>query len=146
MFRRRMLWPLALAALTLVACCPLIPVVPPGEVLVSEDDDGKTIAVHTGQTLVVALGVNLSTGFQWEVQAADPAILVLQAEPEYSGGIPGIIGSGGTQRFRLAVVGPGRCRLTLVYRRPWETGIAPIRTFGVDIVVEGAPVTPAPRP
>ena len=146
--------PLALAALTLLACCPpwpagqgrLFDLPAAGEVRITDTDQGKAVAVRTGQTLVLDLEAAPTTGYRWEIQAVDPAILAQQGEPEFESTAPLLLGSPARQRFRLAVVGPGTCRLTVVYRRSWETGKEPAKVFGVNVTSQGAPVTPVPRP
>ena len=44
------------------------------------------------------------------------------------------IGAGGTYTFQLLAKSAGRSDLTLLYRRSWETGVAPLQTYHVTIV------------
>jgi len=96
-----------------------------------------TLAV--GDTLVVTLPANPSTGYSWALTSA-PAAAVLAApgEPAYTpdrtGGAP-MPGAGGKATFRFAAVGAGSTRVVLAYRRGWETGVPPVETVTVEVTV-----------
>ena len=44
---------------------------------------------------------------------------------------------GGRQWYLITFVGqnPGNQTITMVYRRPWETGVAPAKTYTVNVTV-----------
>ena len=95
----------------------------------------QTIEVKVGDTLVVELEGNPTTGFSWEAAELDQAVLEQVGEPEYIAesdllGAPGVI----SLRFKAA--GPGQTLLKLVYHRPWEQDLPPEETFEVTIVVQ----------
>jgi predicted secreted protein len=101
---------------------------------VTDQDDGKTIDLAKGRTLIVELSSNASTGYSWAVKG-DPAPLKLVSsdykQPEQSGKV----GAPGAQQFRLKGTAPGTSTLKLVYRRPWEKSVAPARTFTLHVNV-----------
>jgi inhibitor of cysteine peptidase len=91
-----------------------------------------------GQELVVTLASNPTTGFRWEVAEADKAILRQLGNAEYkssASGNPPLVGAGGTETFRFESIGAGTTTLKLVYRRSWETGVPPIKTYTVQVAV-----------
>jgi len=46
------------------------------------------------------------------------------------------MGSGGKVTLQFEAAGTGQTPLKLVYHRPFETGIAPLKTFEVTVTVE----------
>lgn len=104
------------------------------EVLLTAEDRGREIELQRDEVLVVALEANASTGYRWEVSEIDPPILEL-ADDEYQPNTEGAMGVGapGTQRLTFEATDSGRTRLTLAYRRPWETAVEAANTFTVEI-------------
>lgn len=108
-------------------------------VSIQRGDNGKAVTLTTGQTLVVTLDSNPSTGYAWQVKAVDSAILQQQGEPEYTPGEhpPGSVGGGGTLTFRFRALAAGQTTLTLVYVRSFEPEVQPTpeNTFTVPVTV-----------
>lgn len=94
--------------------------------------NGKTIRLHPADTLVVRLSGNPTTGYSWSVKRT-PAPLRL-IDTTYRPSRPGRLGQGGTFVFRFEAK-RGSGVLGLVYRRPWEKGKSPLRTFSVTVRV-----------
>ena len=107
----------------------------PDEVQLTAADDGSTVKLKTGQIVTVTLEANPTTGYTWAVaEPSDGQIVLrqvgeLEFEPESD-----LIGAGGVQIIKFEVVNPGQTVLTLVYHRPWETDVAPLKTFAVYVV------------
>lgn len=104
-------------------------------VTVSEKDAGKTIELKTGQTLVVSLEGNPSTGYTWETENKDLKTLELTGLPEFKAAKSGVAGSPGIITRRFQVVAAGQEPLKLVYHRSWETGVEPAKTFELTVLV-----------
>ena len=101
-------------------------------------DADSQVPLELGQILVVTLESNPSTGYQWEVVEDPNSILEQIGEAEFKSsdeGDPQMVGAGGWEIFRFKAVSAGQMNLQLVYRRTWETGVEPINTFSVDVVV-----------
>lgn len=94
---------------------------------------GSRQALHPGDTLAVSLAANLSTGYSWTVDAR-PAALRL-AGRTYTLKPGTAIGRGGTSVLTFRADRAGTGTLALGYRRIWEKGKAPLRTFRVTVVV-----------
>jgi len=115
------------------------PPVEPEEINVSEQDNGSQIDLKQGQILAVTLQSNPTTGYRWERVENQDSILEQMGEAEFkpseTGGLPPI-GGGGWEIFRFKAINKGQTTLTLVYRRPWETGVEPLSTFFIQVVVQ----------
>jgi inhibitor of cysteine peptidase len=107
---------------------------PVGEVRVGAGDDGGQVALAPQQVLAVELESNPTTGYGWEAVDVDRAVLRQVGEADYRQGADRL-GSGGVQTFHFQAVGAGQTTLKLVYRRPWEQGVAPLKMFTVGVTV-----------
>jgi|GEM_PF-7012893 len=85
---------------------------------IGPDDNHRSLNFEKGDTIVIRLPANASTGYSWTVQHTDAAILLPIGKPAYvgSGNKPG---AGGTTTFKFKTVGNGKVLLTLVYKRPF---------------------------
>ena len=114
---------------------PFPPVEP---VEVNEDDDGGQVELRLGQILVVTLESNPTTGYRWE-QAENPESILKQigaAEfvPSETGDPP-LVGAGGWEILRFRASSAGQMTLQLVYHRPWDEGVEPLKTFSLQVAV-----------
>jgi inhibitor of cysteine peptidase len=107
-----------------------------GGVALTAKDNGTAVTVKTGDTFTVKLEGNPSTGFTWEAKDLDTSILEQVGDPKFSGGVPGMVGSGGILTLTFKALQAGTTTLTLIYHRPWETDVAPIDTFLVTVTVK----------
>ena len=90
-------------------------------------DPAQVIEVANGTEFELVLVSNQSTGFQWVLtdSAALGPLNLLRAD--YRSDHPDRNGASGKERWRFRANGTGEGVVTLVYKRPWETG-APIET------------------
>ena len=115
-----------------------IPPVEPEEVNVSEDDAGSQVELEQGQILVVTLESNPTTGYSWEVVETQESILEQMGEAEFKPsetGEPPLVGAGGWEILRFKAISAGQTSFKLVYHRPWEEGVEPVKTFSIQVVV-----------
>ncbi len=115
-----------------------IPPVEPEEVNVDEKDDGSQVELEQGQILVVTLESNPTTGYSWQVVEAQGSILEQMGEAEFKQsdtGEPPLVGAGGWEIFRFKAISAGQMTLKLAYRRPWEEGVEPLKTFSIQVAV-----------
>ena len=97
---------------------------PPGE-------RAAVVEARVGDTVVVTLEANATTGYAWTFTAGDTfAIEGDEYVPDPNPG--GIAGKGGRQVVTLRVVRAGESDLTGTYARAWETPAAGARP---DVVV-----------
>ena len=106
-----------------------------GEPVLTEADNGQNVVVMSGQRVTIRLPGNPTTGYTWDATIADPS-LVSEAAPMMFTPTTAAIGSGGTFTFVLEARGAGQTTVTIAYHRPWEPGVAPAKTFTVNLVVK----------
>jgi inhibitor of cysteine peptidase len=104
-------------------------------VTVTDQDNGKTIQLSEGATLMVKLPSNASTGYSWSVKG-NPSLLKLiksdyseQKRPMQVAGAPGV------QTFQWQATETGDAKLQLEYRRPWEKNEPAAKTFSITLQV-----------
>ncbi len=102
--------------------------------VLSEQDEGSVVHLQMGDTLVVTLAGNPSTGYTWEVMPADQAVVSLQGEPEFKAESD-LLGAAGKISLKFKAVAEGQQALTLAYRRPVEKDVAPEKTVTFTVVV-----------
>ena len=100
---------------------------PDSVVMISDADTGRTIAVTTGQRLVVRLGANHTTGYSWSLAARDSGALIHIGEPSYALDTvaTGTLGAPGVESWSFRAQRAGMEELRFEYRRPWEATGAP---------------------
>jgi inhibitor of cysteine peptidase len=96
------------------------------------DDDGTSIVLEPGESFSVVLPGNATTGYSWQVEGIDAAILSA-AEPVYVSDSE-LVGAGGVYTFTFTAAGAGETELRLVYLRPWEQ-VEPLQTFTMTVTV-----------
>lgn len=123
--------------LTIVAAALIVAIaLPAGAAVVSRTvtvgsaANGKSLELKKGDTLVVRLAANPTTGYDWAIVSKPKALELVKSTflvPHSNA-----VGQGGTDVFRFSVRS-GQGRLELAYRRSWEKGIAPAHTFRLEI-------------
>lgn len=106
----------------------------PKAVSIGAGDAGKTITINEGDTLVVTLDGNTTTGYNWLIQDMDPAILKQIGEPAYTPA-SNQLGAPGKIALTFQAVKTGQAKLVLNYMRAFEKDSAPLNTFEVTLVV-----------
>jgi len=102
-----------------------------------EPYDGR-VTVVLGQVFAVTLESNPSTGYRWEWVDSQDSILEQIGEAQFKPretGDPPLVGAGGWESFNFKAVNQGQMTLKLVYRRPWEEGVEPLKTFSLQVTV-----------
>jgi inhibitor of cysteine peptidase len=126
-----------LFALMLLAQAPQTPGAPrksPSAVVtITEQDDGKDVDLPSGDTLVVRLKSNPSTGYSWAIKGDPSPLRLVKSSTKKTGQTSHVAGAPATQEFRLTALSSGMASLTLEYRRPWEYTAGPARTFRVRV-------------
>lgn len=82
------------------------------------EDNGKQFEVQRGDTLVIRLPDNPTTGYRWTVDSFD-ATVVARVEENYSTASPAV-GGGGLRRFAFRATASGSSVIALKLWRSWE--------------------------
>lgn len=103
--------------------------------ILNDADSGQTITLAPGEPFALALSGNPTSGYRWEIDAYNPRLLKPLGPPGYTQEDEGV-GSGGLFRFAFQATATGHTTLKLIYHRPFEQGVKPLRTFTVKVVIE----------
>ena len=124
----------------------------PQDIFLTESDSGRTLDLCVGDTIMVALCTNGTTGYDWYPRhgAGDVHILAEKGDRFVSDSDPldrskPVAGQAGTRYFSYRVIGPGICGIALEYKRSWEKR-DPERRFEVMIRATGEPEEAAADP
>jgi len=137
--RQRIMMSGALAAVVVVTACSMsksAPKPPPAPVTVSAEQSGTSVALTSGQDLVVRLPSNPSTGYRWIYVEPKEAVLRVDGPSSFeTQSAGGAVGAAGTEVWKLAPLKPGQQQLRFEYRRPWEQDVGPskIATYSVTV-------------
>lgn len=104
-------------------------------ITIGEAHSGKTIELETGDTLIIALPGNITTGFNWIPAQQVPSLLEIVGEPAVTPASDAL-GAGGMIVLQFKADSAGQTTLHLDYRRSFEPDVAPERTFEVSVVVK----------
>ena len=100
---------------------------------IDQSFDGASVNLSVGQVLELRLPENPTTGFVWNFESkGDPGCAVIDNRFVASGVRPG---SGGEHTWHIRGLKAGVCRISLVYRRPWEVAALPAHKFQITIDV-----------
>lgn len=95
-------------------------------------DAGRTVTLAVGETLTVGLPSQPGTGYSWQAAENSTPVLTLSGTRQRGANMPGAVE---TQRLTFVARAPGAGRLRLVYRRPWEKGGVPTKSFTVMVKI-----------
>ncbi len=118
-----------LTALSLAAC-------ESGVTRVGAGQAGGSVELEVGDTLVVELAGNPTTGYNWQVEEINPLVLEQVGEVEFKSDNAMLVGSGGVVRLTFRAMEAGNSPLALVYLRSWEEGVEPLEVFSLDVVIK----------
>lgn len=124
---------------------PLRPAVA-GTVEVRAPDNGKVVRASVGNLVRITLESNPSTGYNWELRGFTYGAADFHSSDTVAreGGNV-FLGAPGDTVITLQAVQPGRQRIELAYRRPWEPPDQVAATFTFELEVAGeAAAKPAP--
>ena len=107
----------------------------PSPIKLTEKDSGHTVEIAAGSVMAVILKGNPTTGYTWAVASVDESILTQIGEAEFKAERKAR-GSGGTITLRFRAEGEGKTCLRLIYHRPFERNMPPIKTFSVTVNVQ----------
>ena len=130
-----------LGSLLLVLACATpsapIPPAPVAPTRITLPESGGRAILAVGQELALTLDANATTGYRWEIAAPLPDIISVVDPGTYreAPDPDARVGTGGTTSFVFRAMRAGAGVLTLVYRRPWESGVAPVRMTRVELEV-----------
>ncbi|WP_122411635.1 protease inhibitor I42 family protein [Pseudomonas viridiflava] len=125
----RLAVPLSLALLS--ACAQT-----PKNIVSIDSQSDCPLSLKAGQTLILTLPSNPTTGFRWLTQnPAQDILRSLGPEVYANGGNKEMIGSGGESVWRFKAAQAGSGHLLMVYQQPWAPEVPAEQTFDCSIKV-----------
>ena len=98
-------------------------------------ESGRAFTVKPGDTLVINLASNASTGAVWEFVDLDRSLFAEEKTTQYKTHSDAPLpGEGGKVTFTLRAKKPGMGHVKMLYRRPWQPN-DPWGTFDVTITI-----------
>ena len=105
------------------------------ERVIGRAEEGRRVSLTVGDSLLVKLEENPTTGYLWEVESIDARRLSLE-ESEFKIQ-SAAVGAGGLRIFRVRATAPGRGHLHLALKRPWAGSGPPDARCAFSFLVEG---------
>ena len=114
-----------------------------------ESSNGKTASAVVGQEIIIRLKGNATTGYSWVVGKIEGDALGQVGKVKYVSDQPPMpagggdrrlmrhkVGGGGKYVFTFRATKAGTAKLTLEYKRLWEKGKPPAKTFTLTVNVK----------
>ena len=111
----------AVIAISTCLClgCQSGPSLPANVVKVTQDQNNRVVSLESGQTMVIELEGNPSTGYTWQmVQMPNQAVLLPDGTKEAKSSSHGNDSNVETQYIRFVAAQPGETNVILNYVRP----------------------------
>jgi inhibitor of cysteine peptidase len=132
----RSLAPFALSVVLLMGCSPANhSLAQSNPITVPESGAGKNIDARIGQSIVIKLNSNRSTGYRWLLQPGS-GVLESLSDATYTANPSGAAGAGGVESWSFRAQRRGRETLRFDYRRPWENGVQAAKTLSFPVTVQ----------
>lgn len=107
------------------------------DLTIGEGGNGRTVTVHRGDRIIVALPENATAGYRWQAAPLVPGVLAMTGD-ETQAPPGGGAGAAGVRLLSFRAEEPGRAAIRLELRRAWESGRPPERTFELQVEVSRA--------
>jgi inhibitor of cysteine peptidase len=100
-------------------------------------DNTGNIAAKVGDTFMIKLESNHTTGYSWRLADLKRGIIEIVSNVyEPSKTQSGIVGSGGIEEWTFKAIAKGKVIITLEYVRPWEKDVPPIKRALYQVIVK----------
>ena len=101
--------------------------------IITETGNGHEASVKIGQRLLIKLGSNPTTGYEWGVAETDEKLLAPDGETEFDVPTSAMAGAPTVQTLFFKAKAKGKVALELHYARPWEKDKAPEKIYKVTV-------------
>ncbi|MEN6327175.1 MAG: protease inhibitor I42 family protein [Syntrophomonas sp.] len=105
---------------------------------VDENYNGKSLTLKEGESFVLSLEGNPTTGYTWNLaDSRDDQILSLVDQGYQSSTASKMVGQGGKNYWKFKALKAGSTEIKLNYARPWES-VQPLKTFQLKVIINPA--------
>jgi predicted secreted protein len=101
--------------------------------LLDDQDNNSHLCLNPGDTILLKLKSNVTTGYSWSVTSATGAVEQVSSDREGPADAP--VGASGFQIFKFTAKSSGEGALELKYFRPFEKDKPAAKTFSVSVKV-----------
>lgn len=99
----------------------------------TEDNNGSTVELATGDTFRIKLNENPTTGYQWALETTDGLEIM---SDNFLPPATGLVGAGGIHEWDIKATASGTQQVTGVYSRSWENLTDSEQRFVLTVEVE----------
>ena len=99
----------------------------------TEDNNGTTVELATGDTFQVKLNENPTTGYQWTLETTSGLEIM---SDNYSSSTSGLVGAGGIHEWDIKATASGTQQVSALYSRSWENLTGSEQRFALTVEVE----------
>ena len=103
-------------------------------IALNQNSNGQEYTVPVGQTFILFLNSNPSTGYQWNKDSWDEEVVSLTSRNFEAGGNKALVGQEGKEGFVFKALKTGSTEIKLNYARPWES-VQPEETYNLKVKV-----------
>lgn len=104
----------------------------------TEGNNGDNLNLKVNDEITIKLESNITTGFKWNLSNETDANIISLVSSDYkqTPADKNLVGAGGFETFTFKAKSKGSTTIILTYNQPWEKGVAPSKTFKINIAVE----------
>lgn len=96
----------------------------------------KVVEIQLGQNLEIVLEGNATTGYLWSFSSEfDPMMMEFVEQKTLRDENKDIVGSPENNIWIFKAIKAGQANATLVYKRPWEENVEPIKTMNYQVTI-----------
>jgi inhibitor of cysteine peptidase len=95
---------------------------------------GKQVELSVGDSLVLTLASNVTTGYSWSLTGIGDESVLQKTKNEYVAPKTNLVGAGGTEVWTFKALKKGASTISMGYSRPWES-TPPAETFTLTVAV-----------
>lgn len=103
---------------------------------IAANQNGTPTVISQGQTIVIRLSSNPSTGYGWNVTEPKDGGLQETAHNFTSSSSVPMPGAGGTEEWKYKAVKAGEYTLHFAYARSWEKNTPPVQQADIKVIVK----------
>ncbi|HOI24144.1 MAG TPA: protease inhibitor I42 family protein [Caldisericia bacterium] len=96
----------------------------------------KVVEIQLGQNLEIVLEGNATTGYLWSFSSEfDPLMMEFVEQKTLRDESKDIVGSPENNIWIFKAIKAGQANATLVYKRPWEENVEPLKTMNYQVTI-----------
>lgn len=99
------------------------------------DNPNLIASLLIGNTLVIILESNKSTGYEWQLAEPIDTNMIEFVESKYEASDTNSMGSSGKEKWTFKASGAGETKVSFKYLRPWEKDVSPAKEAVFNVII-----------